>query len=224
MADRKPLFQGSIGGNREAGKVFSLKGFTDNLIPAAVSCGVNAIGGAAARWIGQKIDHWRAGMGTLGVALLSLSIKAAVQPVSEWALGIREVAAGMAGYVGDEVFDSVWIMLRSTQWTAGKTWKAGELVAFEGQYFEATKDIPKEAGKPGEDALWTKYTQAQFGVSDLKECSKIVFQDKQRVETISSFLASQIGSSRGWTEQEIAGAKEDLAKAMGKVGEEIASL
>jgi len=222
MAEKRGLFHG-IGGNREAGK-FSVNGFANNVLPALVSCGLNAVGGAAAMILGEKIDHWKAGWGTMSTALIAIAVKAAVQPVSDGAVAVRELAAGMAGYVGDEVVEGLLLMWKSTKWVAGKVWKTGALVAHDGKYYEASEDLAADGGKPGEDKRWVAHTSAKFGVSDIKECAKLVFQDKQRVETISSFLASQLGTARGWTEQEIAGAKSDLTGAMNKVAEEIATL
>lgn len=223
MAEKRGLFQG-VGGNRAAGKVFSLDGFGENLVGSVLSCGLNAAGGAAALFVGEKIDHWKPGYGTLGIALLSIGIKAAVQPVSDGAVAFRELAAGMAGYVGDEVFEGLMLMWRSTKWTAGKVWKTGELVSHDGKYYVASEDLQADGGKPGEDKRWKEHTSARFGVADLKECSKLVFSDKQRVDTISSFISSQLGKARGWNDQEIAGAKADISGAMGKIAEEAAKL
>ena len=232
MSERKGLFQGSLGGNREAAGPFSLHGVVNNLIPSAVSCGINALGGAMAQWVGQKVDHWKRGWGTIGVSVLAISIKAAVQPVGkgnalEVAFAIRDLASGMAGYVGDEILESLTLMWKSTAWVPGKQWKRDNYVSYAGKYYVAAEDIAASDSvkPPEEDKRWVGVEHnSKLSLQDVKECTRMVFQDKERVETITSFLASSLGKQRGWTEAEIADAKGTLSKAMSTVAEEIQKL
>ena len=223
---RKNLFQGSIGGNRSAGK-FTLNGMVDQLIPSAISCAVNAAGGACAQFAGDKIDSWKRGWGTIGVSVIAITLKAAVQPVGEVQIAIRELAAGMAGYVGDEILEGFALMWRATSWKPGAQWKRDTYVSYAGEYYVSSEDIPaSDSVKPPlEDKRWVPVkTGRRLDLADVKECTRLVFQDKDRVELITSFLASSLGSQRGWTEQEVADTKKSLSSAMEKVATEIQKL
>jgi len=235
MSEKKGLFKGSmgsLGGNRDAAGSFSLNGFVNNLLPSAVSCGINALGGAMAMWVGQKVDHWKRGWGTVGVSVLAIAIKAAVQPVGngtelEVAFAVRDLASGMAGYVGDEILEALTLMWKSTPWIPGKQWKRDDHVSYAGRYYVAAEDIAASDSvkPPAEDKRWVGIENgSKLGLEDVKECTRMVFQDKERVETITSFLASSLGKQRGWTEAEIADAKGTLSKAMSTVAEEIQKL
>ena len=146
-ASRSLGFMAGIGGN-PAVRRLTLSSFSDNLLPAAVSCGFNAAGGAAARGVGRRIDGWKAGYGTIGVALIAIGLKAAVQPVDEVHIAVRELAAGMAGYVGDEVMDSVILWWKSESWKAGKVYPKGTFVRHTGGYWQAAEDVPVAGSEP----------------------------------------------------------------------------
>ena len=226
MSDGKSLFMAGIGGNPRAGKKLSLQTAADNLLPAMVSCGINAAGGAMARAVGNKIDGWKPGYGTGGVAIVAVGLKSVVQPVDDVHIAVRELAAGMAGYVGDEVFDGVVMWWKSELWKPGKVWKKAQIVRFDpdGKYYQAKEDVPVSGGSPAKDDVWIPITSMTYQASDLKECARIVLQDRSRVEMISAFVASELGRARGWKEQEISGAAKDIADGLGKVSEEIAKL
>jgi len=226
MSDGKNLFMAGIGGNPRAGKKLSLQTAADNLLPAMVSCGINAAGGAMARAVGNKIDSWKPGYGTIGVAIVSVGLKTLVQPVDDVHIAVRELAAGMAGYVGDEVFDGVVMWWKSELWKPGKVWKKAQLVRFDpdGKYYQAKEDVPASAGSPAKDDIWMPVSSVTYQASDLKECARLVLQDRNRVEMIAGFVAMELGRARGWKEQEIAGAATDIVTGLGKVGEEIAKL
>lgn len=226
MADGQSLFMAGIGGNPRAGKKLSLQTAADNLLPAMVSCGINAAGGAMARAVGNKIDGWKPGYGTVGVAIVAVGLKTLVQPVDDVHIAVRELAAGMAGYVGDEVFDGVVMWWKSELWKPGKVWKKAQIVRFDldGKYYQAKEDVPVSGGSPAKDDVWIPITSMTYQASDLKECARIVLQDRSRVEMISAFVASELGRARGWKEQEISGAAKDIADGLGKVSEEIAKL
>ena len=84
--------------------------------------------------------------------------------------------------------------------------------------------MPVSAGSPGKDDIWIPASSVTYQASDLKECARLVLQDRNRVDMIATFVASELGRSRGWKEQEIAGAAKDIGDGLGKVGEEIAKL
>lgn len=226
MEGKKGLFKGSIGGNRSAGN-FTLNSFVDQLVPSAVSCAINAAGGACAQFVGDKIDSWKKGWGTIGVSVVAITLKAAVQPVGEVQIAIRELAAGMAGYVGDEILEGFSLMWRSVAWKPGQQWKRDTYVSHEGEYYVSSEDIAASDSvkPPKEDKRWVPVSVGRrLDLQDVKECTRLVFQDKDRVELITSFLASSLGAQRGWTEAEIADCKKSLSTSMGKVADEIQKL
>ena len=131
--------------------------------------------------------------------------KRQVQPVGkgnalEVAFAIRDLASGMAGYVGDEILESMTLMWKSTAWVPGKQWKRDNYVSYAGKYYVAAEDIAASDSvkPPEEDKRWVGVEHnSKLSLQDVKECTRMVFQDKERVETITSFLASSLGKQRG---------------------------
>jgi hypothetical protein len=226
MADprRSGLFQGSLAGDSSPRRL-SLASVADNLLPAAASCGLNAVGGAIASALDTKIDEWKPGAGTLGIALVAVGIKTVIQPVNEGMVLVREIASGMAGWVGDELFDSVRLWWKSESWKAGKVYTKGALVRHAGTFWQAAEDVPAVDGsEPGKDGRWLKVSAISYSLSDLNECARLVLMDKQKSEFIAKYLASRLGQQRGWNEQEVAGAAADVQTALGRFAEELAKV
>lgn len=220
---RSGLFQGSLAGEASPRRL-SLASAADNLLPAAASCGLNAVGGAVASAVDAKIDEWKPGSGTLGIALISVAIKTVVQPVNEMAIAVRELASGMAGWVGDELFDGFRLWWKSEAWKAGKVFTKGALVRQAGTFWQASADVPADGGEPGKDERWLKVSAISYSLSDLNECARLVLMDKQKSEFISKFVAARLGQQRGWDEQAVAGAAADMQTALGKFAEELSKL
>ena len=222
MAQGYGLFQGVAGDPTP--RRLSLSNAADNALPAAISCGLNAVGGAVASALDTKIDEWKPGMGTLGIALLSVALKTFCQPVSDAMIVVREVAAGMAGWVGDELFDGLLLWWKSEAWKAGKVFTKGTHVRHAGTYWQASEDVPADGVEPGKDTRWLKVTAISYTLSDLNECARLVLMDKQKSEFLAKYLAARVGKDRGWDEQAVAGAAADMQTAMGKFAEELAKV
>lgn len=204
------LFQGSLAGDsRPRRDAMTLAAASDHVLPAAVSCGLNAAGGALAQGLDAKIDEWKPGAGTLGIALLSIAIKTFIQPVSEVMIAVREVAAGMAGWVGDELFEGLVLWWRSEPWKAGKVHTKGSFVRHGGKYYQAAQDIPAEGAEPGKDERWLKITTVAYSLSDVQECARLVLMDKGKSELIANFLAARLGQNGAFKDE---AARADAAK------------
>lgn len=216
------LFQGITGDPTP--RRMSLSAAADHALPAAISCGVNAVGGAVASALDTKIDEWKPGLGTLGIALISVALKTFCQPVSDAMIVVRELAAGMAGWVGDELFDGVLLWWKSEAWKAGKVFTKGKIVRHAGTYWQAAEDVPAEGAEPGKDERWLKVSTISYTLSDLNECARLVLMDKQKSEFLANYLAARVGKDRGWDEQQVAGAAADMQTAMGKFAEELAKV
>ena len=217
---KRGLFKGSIAGD-PAPRRFTLDGVTANFMPALVGCTLNAGGGMLASAIDHRIDAWKAGAGTLGIALISLALKTVVQPVSELSIAIREVASGMAGWVGDELFDGLVLWWKSETWQSGKVYTKGGLVRHASTFWQAAEDVPAGGSEPGKDGRWLKVTAITYSLSDINECARLILLDKQKSEFLAKFIAGQLGQRRGWQQNEVAGAADDMQKAMSLFAEEL---
>lgn len=222
MAENEGFLTG-IGGNSQKKKL-TTENVISNLLPAALSCGINAGGGALARLVGHKIDGWKAGYGTLGTGMLAVFMKAVVQPTSDNNIAIREVAAGMAGYVGDEVVDSVVLFWRSEAWKAGKVWTKGVLVRHAGGYWQATADLDASGTEPGKDDRWLRQSQMLYSAADMKECARLLLGDKDRLAGISQFITNQIAPKILLNDEQKVNTAKAINDALQQVGDSIARM
>lgn len=214
------LFKGSIAGD-SAPRRLTLDGVVGNIVPAVVGCGLNAGGGLIASALDHKIDEWKAGAGTIGIALIAIALKTVVQPVSELSIAIREVASGMAGWVGDELFDGLVLWWKSETWQTGKVYTKGAMVRHAASFWQAAEDLGASGAEPSKDGRWLKVTAITYSLSDINECARLVLMDKGKSEFLAKFIASRLGQRRGWQEAEVAGAADDMQKAMAVFAEEL---
>lgn len=218
------LFGGSlanVGGTRRGSKL-TLDNLGSQIGPALLSCTLNVAGGAAARTASEFLDGYKAGWGMLGVTLISVGLKTVFQGDTEASMAIRELGAGMAGYVGDEVVDNLVQWWRSETYDSTKPWEAGKVVWLNGKYYKAAEAIKDSSlGMPGEDPRWVRLTGVTYNADDIKHCARMIFLDSLKVGKISTFIATEIAKTRGWDAQQQEGVRSDVEKSLKAVGESL---
>ena len=125
----------------------------------------NALGGMVAGRVRGLLAGFAPtvkGAGTLGVFFVSVGLRFYAQGDKGWNLVIKEAAAGMAGFVGNDL----WLILKAFigwgKWKPETAYKAGDMVIYENQYYKADKDIPATpTAEPGKDSRWVRFETAQ---------------------------------------------------------------
>lgn len=198
-----------ISGDPNARKL-TVERYVESIPGAAVSCGFNALGGFLAGRLDQAFMAWKPSnpaVPTIGVGIFAVALKAGFQKLTPLDNVIREVAAGMAGWVGDDVFYGVWNALFRKDWQAAKSYRLGQQVKHQNAVFEASADILYDPTKghpqavPGKDARWKKVDPATgraqgFRLSDLREAAQAFVADPRRVDAIADDAATLL-SERG---------------------------
>ncbi len=126
---------------------------------------LNALGGFAAgrvRGILAGAAPSYKGAGTIGVFLVSIGLRYYSKAESGYDRVIKEIAAGMAGFVGNDLWLIVRALVGWGKWKPETAYGAGDVVIYESQYYRADKDIPAQPkAEPGKDARWVRFETAQ---------------------------------------------------------------
>lgn len=131
----------------------------------AATAGFNALGGMLAGRVRGLLASFAPsvkGAGTIGVFFVSIALRYYARDDKGWNLIIKEAAAGMAGFVGNDL----WLVLKALigwgKWKPETAYKTDDVVIHEKQYYKATKDIPATpTAEPGKDSRWVRFETAQ---------------------------------------------------------------
>lgn len=136
-----------------------------NISSALATAGINALGGVLAGRVRGLLANFAPtikGAGTIGVFLVSVALRQYARNDTGWDLLIKESAAGMAGFVGNDL----WMVVKSAigwgKWKPETAYKAGDVVTYEEQQYRAERDIPATPrAEPGKDSRWVRFEMAQ---------------------------------------------------------------
>lgn len=134
------------------------------------TAGFNALGGMLAGRVRGLLASFAPsvkGAGTIGVFLVSIALRYYARDDRGWNPVIKEAAAGMAGFVGNDL----WLILKALigwgKWKPETAYKADDVVIHEKLYYKATTDIPATpTAEPGKDSRWVRFETAQAMASD----------------------------------------------------------
>jgi hypothetical protein len=181
-----------ISGDPNAKKL-TMEGFFENLLPAAASCGINAAGGLIAGRLDKEFMEWKPNwphFPAFGIAIVAIALKAACRKMNAVDNVVRDIASGMAGWVGDDIFYGIRNFFFRKDWVAGKSYKKGDEVKYGGKIWQAKADIdyPPQA-EPGKDARWEEVRAQGFRLEDLRHYAQAFVSDERRVDRIASDVA-----------------------------------
>jgi hypothetical protein len=222
MADgERKSFLRRIGGDTTPRRM-TLERFVQNIPDAAVSCVVNGGGGVVSGIVKTTIEEKWAGYGLIGVALISIALKAGFQPTSDLNVAVRELAGGMAGGIGNEAWEAVYVWWTYSKWEPNKPYKHGTKVKHNGVPYEANADIEASlTAEPGKDARWKAVAQA-MPMANVALLAQAFVEDKDRVQTISDYLAKAIGERRNMSDAEKSELSHEVRTAMNLLGKTVA--
>lgn len=129
---------------------------------------MNALGGVLAGRVRGLLAGFAPtipGAGTIGIFLVSIGLRYYANGIQGWNLIIKETAAGMAGFVGNDLWHVAKNLIGWGKWKPETAYKAGDIVTYEKHEYKADKDIPETpTAEPGKDARWIRIETAQ-GIS-----------------------------------------------------------
>ena len=146
--DGKGFFSDIAGNTSE--RRFSVEGVIENLLPAAISVGINNAANPLAGLVYTYFESKKSGWGALGVEFVSIAIKAAFQPTSTMNIILREVAAGMAGTVGSELTQELILWWKAKEWNPMQGYRMGDVVKHSGAYWNSGTDQGAGSPPPGQ--------------------------------------------------------------------------
>ncbi len=135
------------------------------------TCAMNALGGVLAGRVRGLLAGFAPktkGAGTIGVFLVSIALRYYANGDRGWNPIIRETAAGMAGFVGNDLWLIIKALIGWGKWKPETAYKAGDTVTHGNQLYKAEKDIPATpTAEPGRDSRWVRFETAQgIGMDD----------------------------------------------------------
>lgn len=184
-----------------------------SITSAAATAGFNALGGMLAGRVRGLLASFAPsvkGAGTIGVFLVSVALRYYARDERGWNPIIREAAAGMAGFVGNDL----WLILKALigwgKWKPETAYKADDVVIYEKQYYKASADIPATpAAEPGKDSRWVRFETAQGMASDAA-------LDPDAVSKFAQALASNDALLDGIVKEQLLIFGPELAQCAGR--------
>lgn len=168
-----------------------------DLIPALLTTGANAAGGLLAGRVDGAISGaiglpWA---GTLGVAALSVGMRMAFASQSDRDAIARELAAGMAGWVGDDLFYFFRDWLLTKEWKAGRSYRTGDRVRYSGRVYEATKEIPATpvVEPSNRSSGWAAPAQGFRNAEEIRQAAQALTGNEQTWQSISDQVLRTVG-------------------------------
>lgn len=166
------------------------------IAPAVFSSLANAAGGflasAADRAINKASEKYPIAR-TLGVFVISVALRWGFPGSSTTDSIIRELAAGMAGWVGDDLCFDVLNLLGFgvPDFKVATPYRIGDKVRYQGTTWVANADIPASPQtEPGKDPSWLKYSDTAFTVKDLRAQAQAFLADEKLWNAIGEDLAT----------------------------------
>ena len=193
--------------------VFERKGKTaDRIGPAFIKTGFAASGGLIAGRIDTiATEQWpkSAVAGPFLVAVISISLRIFADGASALEKVAQEVAAGMAGWIGDDL----WYLLRNflglgfKKWEPGVEYVKGSQVKFEGKLYRSSIAVAATTTTPDRDPSWVLIEgRAQgFRQQDLRDFAQMLSEDRDRWQATAVDTLNRIGPQL----EEVTGQKFD---------------
>jgi hypothetical protein len=192
---------------------FTVEGMIQNLPAAALSVGINNLGGVLAGIAYTFFDTKKPGWGALGVEFVSIAMKAAFQPTSDLNILLREAAAGMAGTVGKELTDELMLWWQAKDWTPMQAYPMGAKVKYQGGYFVAGTNIGA-GSPPGQDGNWQRLRAQGLSATQWPVLAQAFMAQPQMADGVSAAVARAMQNKHGFTDQETAELSRQMTEAM----------
>lgn len=181
--------------------VFERKSKTaDRIGPALVKTGFAASGGLIAGRIDSiASEQWPKSVvaGPFLIALLSVGLRVFADGGSAMERIAQELAAGMAGWIGDDL----WYLIRNflglgfKKWEPSKDYEKGAQVKYDGKLYRSSRAVAGTTATPDRDPSWVLIEgRAQgFRQEDLRDFAQMLAGDRERWQATAIDALDRIG-------------------------------
>lgn len=174
----------------------------DGLMPAVLTALTNSVGGVMAGRVRDLIrDQFKQypSAGNLGVFAVSVGIRVYAASSSPTDSVLREIAGGMAGEVGDDMWAIIkgWLGIGVKVWEAGKAFAKGTEVRYGSQVYQAGDDVPASGGAPDTDKRWKLLRAQGLDSEQLGQVARKMFQDDRLWDSVSHDFAQALDARMG---------------------------
>lgn len=171
----------------------------DGLMPAVLTALTNSAGGVIAGRVRDIIrDQFKQypSAGDLGVFAISVGIRVYAASSSATDAVLRELAGGMAGEVGDDMWAIIkgWLGLGVRTWETSRAYSKGEAVRYGSQVYQASEDIPASGGAPDADKRWKLLRAQGLDSEQLRQIAAKLAQNEDVWAAIESDFAQALAS------------------------------
>lgn len=183
-----------IGANSPKGK----SGIAGAVATSLTNCAGGVIAGRVRDIIRDQFKQFPSA-GNLGVFAVSVGIRVYAADNSTMSAVLRELAAGMAGEVGDDMWLILkgWLGLGVKTWEPGKTYGKGTEVRYGSQVYQASEDVPASSGPPDADKKWRLLRAQGLDSQELGSLARRMVQDDGFWAAVDKDFAQALDSRLG---------------------------
>lgn len=172
----------------------------DRIGPALIKTGIAAGGGLIAGRVDALASEQypkSAVAGPFLVALMSIALRVFADGSSALERVAQELAAGMAGWIGDDL----WYLVRNffglgfKKWEPGRDYEKGAQVKYEGKLYRSSRSVSGTTTTPDKDPSWVLIEgRAQgFRQEDLRDFAQMLSEDRERWQATAIDTLNRIG-------------------------------
>lgn len=183
-----------IGASSPKGK----SGLTGAVATSLTNCAGGVIAGRVRDIIRDQFKQFPSA-GNLGVFAVSVGIRVYAADNSTMSAVLRELAGGMAGEVGDDMWLILkgWLGLGVKTWEPGKTYGKGTEVRYGSQVYQASEDVSASSGPPDADRKWRLLRAQGLDSQQLGRLARRMVQDDGFWRSVDIDFAQALDSRLG---------------------------
>ncbi len=173
-------------------------GWTGAVATSLTNCAGGVIAGRVRDIIRDQFKQYPSA-GNLGVFAISVGIRVYAADNSTMNAVLRELAGGMAGEVGDDMWLILkgWIGLGVKTWEPGKTYAKGTEVRYGSQIYQAGEEISSAGGPPDADKKWRLLRAQGLDSEELGNLARRMVQDDRFWSAFDTDFAQAIDARMG---------------------------
>ena len=174
----------------------------DGFAAAGLTTLTNCVGGVIAGRVRDIIrDQFKQypSAGDIGVFAIASGIRVYCASSSATDAVLRELAGGMGGAIGDDMWSILkgWIGPGVKTWEAGKTYTKGTEVRYGSQVYQAAEDVPASGGAPDADKKWRLLRAQGMDSQQLGQMALKMMQDDRLWSALESDFAQALNARMG---------------------------
>ncbi len=174
----------------------------DGIVPAGLTTLTNCAGGAIAGRVRDLIrDQFKQypSAGDIGVFAIATGIRVFFKGSAATDSVMRELAGGMGGAIGDDMWQILkgWLGLGVKTWEPGKAYTKGTEIRYGSQVYQASEDVPSSGGAPDTDKKWRLLRAQGMDSEQLGQIARKMVQDDRFWAAVESDFAQAMTSQMG---------------------------